>query len=92
MAQTLPDIALFATWTNLNSASGIAVGTKFDIYKKGAPSVQLIESTTEPPYEDTRGRFINDNFPVATIPAGSLAIWARKMNNGDSTVNVQVLT
>lgn len=97
MAETIPDFKVTSeAWVDI-STKGIPVGTKYDIENRRGTWVILHESASEPLLTETSGRslatFPNDN-SHATIPAGSLNIWAKAIPNGAYTVatlNIQVV-
>ncbi|AUR86335.1 hypothetical protein NVP1084O_128 [Vibrio phage 1.084.O._10N.261.49.F5] len=93
MAKTLPDIYISSEdgWVDLSSASSIPEGTRFDIQVKTSVWVLLHESNTKPSDTETSGRLLS-NFPQptskATIPTGSLKIWAKARPAGAYTTAV----
>jgi hypothetical protein len=97
MAQTIADITVDATaWVDLNTTSGIAVGTKFSITNKGTHWVRLYEGTTAPVITVTDGEVLTTQ-PHSTssslVLAGSLKIWALCADTGASSkLSVQELT
>lgn len=98
MAETITDIKVYTdSWTDISSASGITAGTKYDIQNKKGLWVDLYESATEPDIDETSGKLLStfpDATSTATIPTGSLNIWAKARANGSvttATLNVQEL-
>ena len=90
MAKTLPDIPITPdAWVDLSAESGISAGNSYVINNKSSVWVRLIESDTEPADDDTSGEILA-NFPetysAATIPSGSLKIWAKARPSGAYTV------
>ena len=80
MAQTIPDILVTAAaWVDVNTASGVSVGTKMRITLKTGVWCRLYEGATPPAITSKQGEILTDkhnpnNF--ATIPTGSLKIWS----------------
>ena len=87
MANTLPSINLTGTdWVNLNTASGIAVGTSIEIQNQSSTALLVSISPTKPTL-DFKG-FIIPPLPaeIATISANESIVWVL----GSGPVNVQV--
>jgi len=87
MANTLPSINLTNNdWTNLNTASGIAVGTAIEIQNQSSTTILVAISPTKPTL-DFKG-FIIPPLPaeIATISANESIVWVL----GSGPVNVQV--
>jgi len=88
MSQTLPDIYVDDTaWVDVNTVSGVAVGDKFRITLKTGVWCRLYEGNTPPSLDSKLGEILTDkrnpnNF--ATIPVGSLKIWALSSQVGRS--------
>lgn len=79
MAQTLPDVVVGDTWVDLNTVTGIAVGTRLALLNKSTTWIQLAEGT-EPAANYKDGVILRDmesNYAQADIPASSLTIWAK---------------
>ena len=86
MADTLPSIDLTDTdWTNLNTASGIAVGASIEIQNQSSTALLLAISPTKPNL-GFKG-FVVPPLPaqIATIGTGQSTVWAL----GSGPVNVQ---
>jgi hypothetical protein len=86
MADTLPSIDLTSTdWINLNTASGIAVGTSINVQNQSSTALLLATSPTKPNL-DFKGVVVPPlPAQIATIGAGESAVWAL----GGGAVNVQ---
>lgn len=96
MTQTLPDITVGSgTWVDLNTESGIAVGTKMSVTLKSSIQCRLYEGATPPALDSTDGiNLTGPKYPYAsaTILAGSLKIWALSTQIGlNAKVSVQEL-
>tara|TARA_Y100000588_G_scaffold244854_1_gene259133 strand:- start:68523 stop:68819 length:297 start_codon:yes stop_codon:yes gene_type:complete len=92
MSKTLPDIPITPdAWVDLSDASGIPAGTAYLINNKSSVWVKLVESETEPADDETSGEILA-NFPeslsAATIPSGSLKIWAKARPSGAYTTAI----
>jgi hypothetical protein len=89
MSQTIPDIHVDDTaWVDVNTASGVAVGSKFRITLKSTTWCRLYEGTVAPAIDSKDGEVITDKYNpynVAVIPAGSSKIWARSSSEGRSS-------
>jgi hypothetical protein len=94
MAATLPDIELDYNWVDLNTASGIAVGTAFDGINKGDNEAQLVESVVEPTADYSEGNIastIQFGYANYKVEAGSIRVWARsKSKTAPTTLSIQV--
>ena len=86
MANTLPSINLTnSDWINLNTASGIAVGTSVEVQNQSSTALLLAISPTKPNL-DFKGVVVPPlPAQIATIGAGESIVWAL----GDGLVNVQ---
>lgn len=80
-----------ADWTNINTESGIAAGTAMQVVNGSNTGLMIAENTTTP--ADTEGfpfGTIEEGAYVATILAGSDAIWVKALSqNTGVTVRVQ---
>ncbi len=80
MSETIPYISVDSTdWVNLNTESGIAVGTAMSISTPSASTGRLVESATKPALDFDGGEIITNyrySNNVASVLAGSLDIWA----------------
>lgn len=80
MAETLPDVLVDSTaWVDLNTATGIAVGTPMNIVNKSVTWCKLYESSTTPSLSVDGGDLISSydkNYASANTKSGSLTIWA----------------
>ena len=89
MAATLPDIHVDDTaWVDVNTASGITVGNKMRITLKSGVWCRLHESTSAPALDSKDGEVLTDKrnpYNIATIPTGSLKIWAKSSEVGRSS-------
>ena len=91
MAQTIADIAVDTAWLDLNTASGIAVGTKMVIQNKGGVDLLVHESATEPVAGVSDGWLIHGVRQwgsTVEIPAGAIKVWVRTMR-GKTKINVR---
>ena len=93
MAQSIADIEITTTWQSVNTLSGIAVGTAFELINKSNRELLVWKGTT--PVADSV-----DGIPVASFPneycnvifeAGELDIWCRVNvdDSGPAKVHVQ---
>ena len=94
MAQPIPNITVTSLeWVDINTESGVTVGTKMEITNKSVAWCSLIEATTSPALSSKDGSLLTDlrnSKPIATIPSGSLKIWALCSRSGSTcTINVQ---
>ena len=87
MANTLPSINLTpADWTNLNTTSGIAVGTSIEIQNQSSQAITLAISPTKPAI-GFKGVLVPPlPSEIAVVGTGESIVWAI----GDGPVNVQV--
>lgn len=83
MSETLPNIRVENDdWISVNAESGISVGTAFQINNEGNFKVKLLESSTQPLVNDTRGVLLtslNKSRSIVKIAEGSLEIWAKSV-------------
>jgi hypothetical protein len=92
MPQTLPDIVIGQTWVDVNTESGIAVGSAMLITNKGSGDILVLEQTATPLDSDTIGVPVtNTDSPYATANAlaDSLKIWCKTRGVLGTTINVQ---
>lgn len=92
MAATLPDIPIGQTWVDINTVSGIAVGTAIAILNKGNGEVRLIESDTIPAVDETDGLLLTtleNAYAMGSADAGSIRLWAKARGKLNSFVSVQ---
>jgi hypothetical protein len=78
--QTIPDITVGSTaWVDVNTESGLVVGTKMSVMLKTSWWCRLYEGATAPALDYTGGVLLTDlthPHAIATIPTDSLKIWA----------------
>ena len=87
MANTIPSINLTGIdWQNLNTLSGIAVGSSFTIQNQSSDPVQLAISPTKPPINFNGIILPVDPATLALISAGEDIVWAV----GSGPINLQV--
>ena len=87
MAQTIPDLIIGDTWVDVNTASGIAVGTSLDLLNKSPTWLRLAEGTA-PAADSTDGLTLGNmdtSYARRIIPTGSLTIWAKSSVVGRTT-------
>lgn len=93
MAQTINDIPVTsAAWVNLNTQSGIAVGTPMFIVNESLTWVRLFEGSTAPALDYSSGITLTNKtngYADAYVERGSLAIWALSTRE-NQTVNLSV--
>lgn len=95
MANTRPDVKNIPSdsWVNLNTLSGISVGTAMSIQNKAQNVLLLFISPTQPTASSNDGIAVYD-FPselsVVEIDSGEDIVWA-KSRGGLGQVNVQEL-
>lgn len=78
---SITNIQIPTTWVDINTLSGVAVGTAMTLQNQSTHRIRLTESTSTPTDSDL-GKVIlplniENNGSDATITAGSLKIWAR---------------
>ena len=78
-------------WLDLNTETGIAVGTEMNIQNQGDYSVWIQESATEPATLDEGQKISTMGLDYATpkVKSGSLKIWVRCVSPQGSTLGVQ---
>ena len=80
MAQTIPNITVDDTaWVDINTGAGITVGNKMAISLQSSTWCRLYEGAVAPSVTSKDGEMLTDKrypYSTATIPAGSLKIWA----------------
>lgn len=78
MAATRPDVTIpAATWVNLYTGSGVAVGTPVTVYNKGSSACNLAVSTAAPASSLTGvPLFVGSVGSMASIDAGETGLWA----------------
>ncbi len=92
MAQTIPDITITpAAWVDINTTSGIAVGSAFTITNKGGEAVYLYEGGTAPAVDSEDGEVLQPEGvrSTGTVEVGSLKIWGRSANTKTCRITVQ---
>jgi hypothetical protein len=81
MSQTIPDIPIsYAEWVDVNTLSGIPVGTATAIFNKGDSALYLYEGDVAPAVDSKDGVILStlyNPFGVANVLPGSERIWAR---------------
>lgn len=81
-------------WVDLNTLSGIAVGTKVFISNEHFGWALLQESPTKPLNSSTAGIKLTPktyNYADATIAAGSERIWAKSWSGNNTELSVQAI-
>jgi hypothetical protein len=95
MAESIPNIPVDNTaWVDLNTESSISVGTKMLIQNQSNAWCRLYEGATAPSINDKVGTLITNlhgERPEATIPSGSLKIWALSTQDSTIQLNIQEL-
>lgn len=87
MSSTIPDVVLDnLTYQNINSLSGIAVGTKVILQFKGSGSIRLQIKPTQPATNSMDGVQLN-TLEFYVVDAGESTIWAR----GTGRLSVQAV-
>lgn len=88
MADTLPDIPLVPTaYTDLYSASSIAVGTKVQVQNKSGNMAILQLQAAQPVVTSNDGTYVVPNGFVE-VEAGENGLWG--IGNGDISIQVIV--
>lgn len=91
MADTLDNVVVTQNaWVDLSSASGIVVGTAYDITNQKGGWVLLRESDSEPDLEETSGRRLAvfpDELSEAYVATGSSKIWAKMLTHPTITAS-----
>ena len=85
------EVPVVDTWVDINTVTGLAVGTALEIMNKGLYGVYVTESVTEP-VQDKVGKpltSISRNYAVATVLEGSDTVWVRCVNPEGTTLAVQ---
>lgn len=75
-------------WTSLNVITSAAVGTQLTIQNEGLQWFQLYESETKPD-TNLQGHSVTNlfgNTPSKVIESGSLEVWIRPTNYGDTII------
>lgn len=86
MATTIPDVLLDNTaYQNINTLSGIAVGTKVILQFKGSGSIRLQIKPTQPIVNSMDGVQLS-TLEFYIVDSGESTIWAR----GTGRLSVQV--
>lgn len=86
MSNTIPDVILDnTTYQNINTLSGIAVGTKVILQFKGSGSIRLQIKPTQPTINSMDGVQLS-TLEFYVVDAGESTIWAR----GTGRLSVQV--
>ena len=94
MADTIPDIELDYSWVDLNTATGIPVGSKMEGLNKGDETVQLVEQESQPADDFRGGKLCStQQFSYANffVQEGSLRVWARSFTKDRAVISVQAL-
>lgn len=93
MAETLANVIVPSDdWADINTLSGISVGTSFDIINTGFSQVKIIEAASKPSIDDKRGVPLTtrkEPYCSLNVAAGSLRIWGRSLSPIEGTLNVQ---
>jgi hypothetical protein len=93
MPATIADIEIGDAWVDLNTTSGIAVGSEFTIQNKRSTWILLHESTSQPSANETSGVYLtNLDRPdgKGKVVTGSLKIWAKSTKAGvTALINIQ---
>ena len=96
--ETIPDILVdTSAWVDINTVSGIAVGTEMQIINKSIAWVTYFEGAVAPSVDSTDGTpstSLYESDAKVTIKVGSLKIWAKARQVGAYTsvkLNVQEL-
>lgn len=89
MAATLPDVVITSTaYTNLYSATGIAVGTAVILQNKGNQPV-FLQTTAASPSASSGDGFVISPLEILTVDAAEVGLWARSAAFGGH-LSVQV--
>ena len=78
MADTISNVKLLGVqYQNLNTLTGIAVGTKLEIQNQTTEPVRLSISSTQPSLNTDKFFLLKDDISIiATISAGENNVWA----------------
>lgn len=95
MSETIPDIVVTGTeYLDINTASGIAVGTEFIVVNKSTQHMFVIEKDVQPDNSSTDGLPLTtliNNYGVVTVHEGSLRSWVRCSTKGvTGKISVQI--
>ena len=87
----IQDVPLADDWLDLNTYTGIAVGTAMNIQNDGAYHFRIQESSTEPVSENEGFRVttLGADYAAPTVRSGSLKIWVRCVSPAGTIIKVQ---
>lgn len=96
MSQTIPDIVVPSNqFIDVNTLSGVTVGSAMTILNKGNYNIVLQESTLQPAASSEDGVIMSNIYSPharADIRSGSIKIWARTLGTDVSCkINVQAV-
>lgn len=94
MAETVPNITVpFDQYLDLNTASGIAVGTAMQVFNRGTQHILIQESAAQPLTSSNDGVELTNtsqDYADCTVEVGSLTIWVKSASdNKAGLVSVQ---
>lgn len=80
MANNLPRIPVNDNWLDLNTASGISVGTALKIQNTGGSSVNIVLASSEPTIDI--GEVIEPRKFVGVVAGEAGTVWAKTVTRG----------
>lgn len=93
MSDTLPDIQISNTeYSDINTLTGLAVGTSLAISNKSTSPILLQISSTKPADDSTDGELLSINpysTSVKVITSGENTVWAKSLRYTDAVISVQ---
>ena len=89
MANTINDVSIGNTWTDIYAATSIASGKSVIIQNKG--SVYIVVATNAPaPTAGTTNGYVVSPFESCIVDSGEAGLWARSVQqDSTATINVQ---
>lgn len=90
----IADVPVNTSWVDINTVTGLIVGTSLSVMNKGGQSLFLTESVAEPT-SDTEGYVLSsvgNNYATASILTGSLRVWCICPSDLGSILAVQDTT
>jgi len=93
MSDTLPDIKVSnTTFSDVNTLTGLAVGTALVISNKSTSPILLQISATEPSPTSRNGEILSispNSTSVKIVTAGENTVWAKSLRHTDAPLSVQ---
>lgn len=93
MADTNPDVQVSNTaWTDINTATGIVVGTEIILTNKSTSVILVQTVTAQPSADSTDGvplSVLPESTAVKTVTAGESKVWAKSIGFDNALLSVQ---